>query len=128
MSLEPNMSVGLQVAHVNEDVTVQQSDASGTVPCSWAAQQLSSSADFAHGSWLWTHISGGLNYQAVHHLFPGVAHTHYPALGTIIKAKAAEHGIPYKIFPSFWAALAGHFRHLRALGAPSAVPSMHTVG
>ena len=113
---------------MNEDVTVQTRDASGKVPCSWAVQQLTSSADFAHDSWFWTHLSGGLNYQAVHHLFPGVAHTHYPAIGRIVKQKAAKHQLPYKIFPSFLAAVRGHTRHLRAMGMRVGVPSMHTVG
>ncbi len=39
-------------------------DAAGRVPHGWAEAQVLASADFAHGSWLWTHFSGGLNYQA----------------------------------------------------------------
>ena len=35
----------------------------GRVAQGWAAAQAATTADFAHGSWLWTHISGGLNYQ-----------------------------------------------------------------
>ena len=41
----------------------------GRVAQGWAAAQAATTADFAHGSWLWTHISGGLNYQV------GVLHT-----------------------------------------------------
>lgn len=35
----------------------------GRVAQGWAAAQAATTADFAHGSWLWTHISGGLNHQ-----------------------------------------------------------------
>ena len=46
------------------DVEYLQADlATGKVARGWAAAQVATSADFAHGSWFWTHISGGLNYQ-----------------------------------------------------------------
>ena len=86
------------------------------------------SADFAHGSKFWTHFSGGLNYQVVHHLFPGVCHVHYPALAPIIKEAAAKHGLHYQIYPTFWSALRAHFRHLANVGNPTYVPSLQTVG
>ena len=54
----------VQVAHVTEDVRFVEADESGRVPHGWAEAQVLASADFAHGSWLWTHLSGGLNYQA----------------------------------------------------------------
>jgi len=53
-----------QVAHVVGDVEFLQADQkTGKVPRGWAAAQVATSADFAHGSWFWTHFSGGLNYQ-----------------------------------------------------------------
>ena len=46
------------------DVEFLQADQqTGKVPRGWAAAQVATSADFAHGSWFWTHFSGGLNYQ-----------------------------------------------------------------
>ena len=35
----------------------------GAVAMGWAAGQAATTADFSHGSWFWTHFSGGLNYQ-----------------------------------------------------------------
>ena len=52
------------MAHVTEGVKFVEADARGRVPHGWAEAQVLASADFAHGSWLWTHFSGGLNYQA----------------------------------------------------------------
>jgi hypothetical protein len=43
---------------------LQANQQTGKVPRGWAAAQVATSADFAHGSWFWTHFSGGLNYQA----------------------------------------------------------------
>lgn len=60
---------GRQVAHVTEGVKFIEADAHGRVPHGWAEAQVLASADFAHGSWLWTHFSGGLNYQAGNPVF-----------------------------------------------------------
>jgi acyl-lipid (8-3)-desaturase len=118
----------VQVAHVVDEVAFLERDVSGVVAGSWAAQQIATCADFCHGSWFWTHVSGGLNYQAVHHLFPGVMHTHYPALAPLVRAAAKRRGVPYHVYPSFWSALRGHFAHLRKVGMSQSVPSLQTVG
>jgi acyl-lipid (8-3)-desaturase len=120
-------SMLVQVAHVVEEVEFLEKDGAGQIAGSWAAKQVATSADFAHGSAFWTHISGGLNYQIVHHLFPGVIHTHYPALAPIVQRVAAKHGVKYTVFPSLWSALHSHFKHLQRVGAYSA-PSLHTIG
>ena len=38
--------------------------------------------------------------QVVHHLFPGVCHTHYPAIAPIVQDTCKEFGIPYMIYPT----------------------------
>ena len=65
----------------------------------------------------------------MHHLFPGVCHTHYPALAPIIMSTCVEFGLPYKVFPNFRAAMLAHFAHLKIMGLPShVVPSLVTIG
>lgn len=51
-----------QVAHITGDVEFLDSTG-GKVQRGWAAGQVATTADFSHGSWLWTQFSGGLNYQ-----------------------------------------------------------------
>jgi fatty acid desaturase len=54
-----------QVAHVVDEVAYPKLDvATGRVALGWAAGQVATTADFCHGSSFWTHVSGGLNYQA----------------------------------------------------------------
>ena len=53
------------MAHVTGEVNFPSRDRYGHVKCGWAAAQVATSADFAHGSWFWTHFSGGLNYQVM---------------------------------------------------------------
>jgi fatty acid desaturase len=45
----------------------------GVVQGDWAELQVMATQDYSHGSWLAGLLSGGLNYQAVHHLFPHVS-------------------------------------------------------
>jgi fatty acid desaturase len=113
---------------VVEDIDFYEQDKHGRVGKTWAEAQMRTTADFSHGSWLMLHLSGGLNYQVVHHLFPGVAHPHYPQLAPIIKRTAEEFDLPYIAYSSFREALSKHFKHLKRMGAEAWVPSLQTVG
>ena len=118
-----------QVAHVSDDVSFfERAEDDGVVKKSWAVSQVESTADFCHGSSFWTHFSGGLNYQVVHHLFPGVCHCHYPQLAPIVMKTCKEFGVRYQVYETFWAALSGHIEHLRKVGAEVAIPSLANVG
>ena len=59
-----------QVAHVTGDVQFPGTK-DGRVAMGWAAAQAATTADFSHGSWFWTHFSGGLNYQVHPSAKPG---------------------------------------------------------
>lgn len=64
-----------------DDVSYLEADGSAPdVPKGWAAAQAAASADFSHGSFFWTHISGGLNYQV---LFRGFCQRRQPPLFSV---------------------------------------------
>ena len=52
----------------------------------WGRWQIETSATW--GNAFWSFLSGGLNYQIEHHMFPGTAHNLYPAMAPIIKEEA----------------------------------------
>ena len=87
---------------------------------SWARRQVESSVDFAPGHGLITWYLGGLNYQIEHHLFPHIAHVHYPAIAPTVEAVCQEFGVRYSAYPTLRTALAAHVRFLRRLGASPA--------
>jgi fatty acid desaturase len=97
-----------QVAHVSKDATFHDGRATSK---NWARRQVESSCDFAPGSLFWTHVSGGLNHQVVHHLFPGVNHCHYPRLWKIVRDVCKKHDIKYVRYDSFREAIAAHYTH-----------------
>lgn len=109
-----------QVAHVVPKAdfpVVDSSHGRPKVHQGWAAMQVRTTTNFSTNSMLWTHLSGGLNYQIEHHLFPSVCHLHYPSIHPIVKAVCEEFNVPYYSYPSFWAALEAHFAYLKKVGS-----------
>ncbi len=90
------------------------------MPTGWAEHQVRTTIDFAPRSRLLGWFVGGLNFQIEHHLFSAVCHVHYPALAGIVEETCLAHGVPYRSHPTLRAALAAHYRFLRALGRPEA--------
>eukprot|EP01061_Rhynchopus_euleeides_P003802 TRINITY_DN1308_c0_g1_i1.p1 TRINITY_DN1308_c0_g1~~TRINITY_DN1308_c0_g1_i1.p1 ORF type:complete len:466 (+),score=224.88 TRINITY_DN1308_c0_g1_i1:46-1443(+) len=61
----------------------------------WGKYQAISSADFhpkGWGAWFMNQLTGGLNLQICHHLFPGVHYRHYPRLTEIIYEHMEKEG------------------------------------
>lgn len=82
----------------------------------WAILQIVNSANWSSQSKFWNVISGGLNCQIEHHLFPSISHIHYPALHRLVKKSCQQYQIPYYEY-SFKALLIDHFLFLKKLGS-----------
>ena len=54
---------------------------------------------------IYCYLFGGINYQIEHHLFPSVAHCHYPAISKIVKETCQEFDIEYTHHDSIITAL-----------------------
>jgi len=110
------LSIVFQLAHVVENTSFPKADDKGNIENEWAIHQLETTADFSRDSWLITYYVGGLNYQAIHHLFPRICHVHYPKIAPIVAQTAKEFGVPYLYNDSFAKAFASHVRLLSKLG------------
>jgi linoleoyl-CoA desaturase len=110
------LSIVFQLAHVVEDTEFPMPDANGAIENEWAIHQLNTTADFAKNNKLITFFVGGLNFQAIHHLFPQICHVHYPTIAPIVEQTAKEFGVKYLYNESFWSAFASHIRLLSRLG------------
>jgi linoleoyl-CoA desaturase len=86
----------------------------------WAVHQIATTANFATSSWLATFLLGGLNYQREHHLFPRIAHVHYPALARVVREVCEEHGVPCRENVTLMQALRSHYRFVRDMGVKPA--------
>ena len=104
------------LAHVVEEAHFPIPDNEGHIEDTWAVTQMRTTVDFGRKSPITSFITGGLNFQVEHHLFPKICHIHYPEVSEIVKKTAEEYEVPYNELPSFWAALKSHVRFLKKLG------------
>jgi len=80
----------------------------------WAKQQICTSTSW--GGELGSFLSGGLNLQIEHHLFPGMAHHLYPAAQKIVKEECAKEGIRYNGYSWLLPNFIDHLKFLYEMG------------
>ncbi|MES1910324.1 MAG: hypothetical protein MHM6MM_002936 [Cercozoa sp. M6MM] len=85
----------------------------------WGAYQCEESFSFAPHSRLALYLSGGLNTQIEHHLFPGVHFSHYKDIAEITRRVAKKFGVPYRSTPTLPSAWRKHYNLLK--NPPTAV-------
>jgi len=88
----------------------------GFVNMDWAEMQVCTTLDYAHGSWWTTLLTGALNYQVTHHLFPYISQVHYMEIAPMIREHCSKYGITYHVLPTFWDALKAHIQYLAIMG------------
>ncbi len=71
--------------------------------------QVKTANNIASQSQLVHFLTGGLNLQIEHHLFPAMNHQHLKAIQPIVKETCREFGIPYQEYDSIWEALKEHY-------------------
>ena len=121
------LSTVFQLAHTVPDAEFHAAVAGDQrMPFGFAEHQVRATVDFAPSNRLLGWYVGGLNFQIEHHLFPDVCHVHYPALAAMVETTCREHGIPHRTTATLRAAMAEHYRFLRALGRPGAVCGVAT--
>jgi len=91
----------------------------------WGALQVENSCNFGNGLWYWCLLSGGLNFQIEHHLFPGYIHTRLPEIKPIVEATCKEFGLKYTHFPDFWSAIKSHIEMLYDYGYENGIEAEH---
>lgn len=116
------LALVFQLAHAVEQAAFPAPDTSGCMDSAWAIHQLETTVNFAPGNRVLGWLVGGLNFQIEHHLFPRISHVHYPAMAPVVEATCREYGVPYHANRSFGTGLASHYRWLRKMGRPDAVP------
>jgi len=102
----------VQVNHVVDELpSVKATDV-----VDWAEQQVNTTLDYGHHSPLSAFLSGGLNYQVVHHIFPNVSQFHYSKIAPLVKKTCEEFGITYHYKNNFLDAWFSHVRFLQKMG------------
>merc|ERR1740130_655448 len=95
----------------------------------WARQQIETSTSW--GGAIGSFMSGGLNLQIEHHLFPCMAHHLYPSVQVIVKEECAKGGIKYCGYDSLLPNYIDHIKFLYHMGHKANfenVPEGETIG
>lgn len=81
--------------HFPEGVHIfSKEDIEGETRAYWYVRQLLGSANIKGGK-LFSIMSGNLNHQIEHHLFPDMPSNRYPIVAPRVKALCARYGLPY---------------------------------
>ena len=113
------LSVVFQLAHVVEGANFPLPDCdTGRIENAWAVHQVQTTVDFSRHSRLIGWLTGGLNFQIEHHLFPRICHVNYPAISRLVEVTCREFEIKYMVHETFFAGVRSHFRWLRQMGMP----------
>lgn len=109
-----------QLAHVVEGPEhTNATDEGDSMENTWAIHQILTTANFSTKSKFMTYISGGLNHQIEHHLFPNICHVHYPQIAKIVKQTVQEFNLPYYEHQQFIGAIKSHLKMLKQFGNAS---------
>ena len=117
------LSVVFQLAHCLEEADFPMPPVeSNRIENTWAVHQVQTTVNFAPSSRLVTWFTGSLNHQIEHHLFPQICHVNYPAISPVMESTCREFGVRYSAHNSLWSAVRAHYRWLREMGQPRAMP------
>lgn len=111
------LALVFQANHVVGHVDWPQPDpVTNQVKCDWMEMQIRTAQDYGHDSFWTTKLTGGLNYQVVHHGFPQICQWYYPDIADSIKEVCKEYGVPYIVRQNFLEAIGDHIRLLWDFG------------
>ena len=110
------LAIVFMLAHAVEITHFPVPNEEGNIENSWLVHQLYTTANFSRKSRMASFLTGGLNMQVEHHLFPNVCSIHYRRLSYIVKDTCKEYGYPYLEEKTFGHAVLSHIRFLKNIG------------
>jgi len=85
----------------------------GTKVCWFKAQVETSST---YGGQIAGMLTGGLNFQVEHHLFPRMSSAWYPYIAPTVREVCKKHGVNYAYYPWIWQNFVSTFRYMHMAG------------
>lgn len=114
-----------QLAHLNSET---EGEVSGRHSDCWYAHQIATTADFSPHSRIHWFLSGGLNLQVIHHLFPTVDHCHLPGLRVVVADVCRAHGLELHTLDGYLGGLKSHVALLAGSTDTTVAPAVATSG
>ena len=86
----------------------------------WGVQQVLTSANW--GGTIGNFMTGGLNLQIEHHMFPAISFMHYPAISKIVRDECEKRGVNYASYDTLPEILVRFYKYMKEVGAADQVP------
>lgn len=93
---------------------ISSEDKQDDVEIDWYKSQAETSCTY--GGVTAMMLTGGLNMQIEHHLFPRLNSWHYPRIREVIQKCCQRHGVKYKYYPSVLSNTLSMLRYMRRVG------------
>jgi len=87
------------------------------VHCCWFKSQVETSCTY--GGFISGCLTGGLNFQVEHHLFPRMSSAWYPFIAPTVRRVCKKHGVKYAYYPWIWQNLISTFKYMHQAGLGS---------
>jgi linoleoyl-CoA desaturase len=110
--------------HYTEEAANAVPDADGHIDEEWAACVARATTSLAVRNRTLRWYLAGQDRHLEHHLFPRVAHVHYPVIKGVVRDWCTEHELPYHERPSLLDAWRSHQRRMRVLGRAQTTSSL----
>jgi fatty acid desaturase len=89
----------------------------------WYKAQVETSCSY--GGFLAMLLTGGLNFQIEHHIFPRLSSWHYPGLRGAVRDCCKRHGVKYTYYPSLWSNVKSMLKYMRSAGLMAVLQHAH---
>lgn len=89
----------------------------------WGVQQVLTSANW--GGVVGNFMTGGLNLQVEHHLFPAISFMHYPAIAKVVEEECEARGINYASYDTLPEILGRFYKYMKEAGSAEQTPMKH---
>ena len=86
-------------------------------------QQVLTSANW--GGSIGNFMTGGLNLQIEHHMFPAISFMHYPAIARIVRDECEKRGINYASYDTLPEIIGRFQKYMKEVGAAPQVARSH---
>jgi fatty acid desaturase len=102
--------------HVDRDPTYETRHGGDESVC-WFKSQVETSSTY--GGFISGSLTGGLNFQVEHHLFPRMSSAWYPYIAPKVREICKKHGVRYAYYPWVWQNLISTIKYIHQAGTGS---------
>lgn len=115
LTLATLFSLSHNFEHVSRDPLKEHRE--NGKPVCWFKSQVETSSTY--GSFIAGYLTGGLNFQVEHHLFPRMSSAHYPHIAPKVREICKKHGVQYIYYPWFWQNFIATVKYMNQAGTAS---------